>query len=174
MKKGIIQIYTGNGKGKTTASVGLAVRARAHGLRVFYIQLFKDPLFHAGETKLFKKLGIGYKNFVKKHPCYLSNYNLNNIIKEVSKSINYLSKLLSSNKYDLIVFDEVNIALRDKLLSLDKLKHVLKDKPKGVEVVLTGRSAPRELIKLADLVTGMKELKHPFKSGLLCRKGIEY
>lgn len=175
MKKtdGLIQIYTGDGKGKTTAAIGQAIRALGNGLKVCFIQFFKKT--PSGEIKILKKLGIetilsgigffkilGNKNPPQKHK------------KVFQKAFKIAKEKISSGKYDLIILDELCLALSYKLIGKKEVISLLGEKPKKLDLILTGRGAPLWLTKLADLVTQMKKIKHPFDKGVGARKGIEY
>ena len=178
IKKGQIQVCTGNGKGKTTAAIGQVIRILAYGGRVCIIQFFKPK--QIGEIKLLKRTfprQIKIYSICTKHPFFLSKKNKQvppRIKTECIKEWQKIKNGIFKNKYDLIVFDEINIALRDKFIPLKDFIEFLKRKPVSGEWILTGRGIPSQIIKEADLVTEMKEVKHYLKSGLKARKGIEY
>lgn len=170
MQKGFIHIYTGNGKGKTTAAFGLAIRAALSGKKVFIGQFVKDMKYN--ETKIedylhnieIKQLGRG---------CFIYE-NPDGVDKEIAKKgLDECSALLSSGEYDLVILDEINIALYYKLFEVTDVVNALKNKAVKTEVVLTGRYAPQELIDMADLVTEMVEIKHYYSHGVLSREGID-
>jgi len=170
---GMIQIYTGNGKGKTTAALGLALRALGAGKNICVIQFLKTE--NTCEFKCIKK------NLpMIKIKCFGSGkfINKNNISQKekgiARKAFLETKKAFESNKYDLLVLDELNLAIYFRLIELNEIIGLLENKPKKLEVVITGRYAPKELLKKADLVTEMKEKKHYFKKGIKARKGIEY
>ena len=170
LKNGLIQIYTGCGKGKTTAAFGLAMRAAGAGLKVYIMQFIKSGCY--SEVKTLKKVPnitieqCGRGCFIKKRPskkdieCVLIG------VKKVSKKIN-------SKKYGIIILDEVNVALSLGLVKKEFILELIKNKPKDVELVLTGRYCPKYLFKKADLITEMREIKHPYKNGIKSRIGIE-
>ncbi|HAS90720.1 MAG TPA: cob(I)yrinic acid a,c-diamide adenosyltransferase [Clostridiales bacterium] len=171
MEKGYIHIYTGNGKGKTTAAFGLAVRAALSGKKVFIGQFVKNMEYN--ETKIkdylsnieIKQLGRGC--FIYEDP--------EEIDKETAKKgLEECSILLASGEYGLIILDEINIALYFKLFEVSDVVNALKNKAENTEVVLTGRYAPKELIEMADLVTKMVEIKHYYSRGVLSRNGIDH
>ncbi len=177
IKKGQIQIYTDNGKGKTTAAIGQSLRVLAYGGKVCIIQFFKPK--QIGEIKLLKRTfpeQIKICSICKKHPFFLSKKTKPSpqIKTECIKQWQKTKEEVLNNKYDLIVFDEINIALRDGFIRLKDFKELLKQKLDSQEWILTGRKVPCEIIKEANLVTEMKELKHYFKSGLKARRGVEY
>lgn len=168
----MLQIYTGNGKGKTTAAIGLAIRYLGHNKRVCLIQFMKKNIKY-GEIVFLNKIEnidvfqFGTPEFVdKKNPKPID-------IKEAEKGIKKAKEVLSSQKYDLIILDELNVALDFKLLELTKVLSLLDD-VKDQEVVITGRYAPPELIERADLVTEMREIKHYYQKGIGAREGTEY
>jgi cob(I)alamin adenosyltransferase len=178
LKRGIIQIYTGEGKGKTTAALGQTVRALGWGLKVCWVQFIKgNPKI--GELLFRQKLP---KNILKKftfRQFHKTNYyqigQPTNIHKEtVRKAWNFAQKAIKSGQYDLIVLDELNNALDYNLCEIEDVVKTISDKSKSLEVVITGRDAHPKLVKIADLVTEMKKKKHPFDKGLIARRGIEY
>jgi len=168
MEKGYIQVYTGNGKGKSTAAFGLAMRAVGAGLKVIIIQFLKGQKY--SEHSSFKKLGIDYELYGTKEF----------IVGEPSKEAKELAKkgLKRALKafeegYDVVILDEVNVSVYMKVFSVEEVMEVIKAKPDNVELILTGRYAPEEFIEVADLVTEMKEIKHYYQKGIQARRGIE-
>jgi cob(I)alamin adenosyltransferase len=168
---GKIQLYTGNGKGKTTAALGLAIRASGAGLKVFIGQFVKGMHYHELDV-LDKVPNITFKQYGL--DCFIVNEPTQKDIDAAREGYAEMSSIVQEGKYDVVIFDEINIALYYKLISLPDLIVLLKDKPNHMELILTGRYAPDELIEIADLVTEMKEVKHYYKEGLEARKGIEY
>ena len=169
---GLVQVYTGNGKGKTTAALGLALRALGNGLSVTMIQFMK-PDQRSGEYVMSNKL----ENFTL-IPCGLPDLvDPKNITEEDRKAakdaLNKVKELLYSKRYDLFIIDEINVAMGWKLVDVSDVIKMLKGRPKNIEVILTGRYAPEEIIKFADLVTEMRMVKHPYEKGIGPRKGIE-
>ncbi len=168
---GYIHVYTGNGKGKTTAAFGLAMRAAGRGKRVCVIQFMK-PEHGYGEQIAARKLGIevypmGRNKFVnKKNPDKED-------IELARKALELAGEKLREN-YDLLILDEINVAVDFGLVSLEDVLNLLNQIPERTEVVLTGRYAKNEIIERADLVTEMREIKHYFRKGVLAREGIEY
>lgn len=173
LKKGLVQLYTGNGKGKTSAAFGLALRAMGRGLKVYVIQFIKGG-FDYGELYIVNKLpnltlkAFGRGKFITEKIPPEEDVNL------AEEALSLAEKVVKSGKYDIVILDEVNVALNLGLISLERVLELIKNKPKHVELVLTGRYAPKELIEAADLVTEMKEVKHPFNEGVQAREGIEY
>jgi cob(I)alamin adenosyltransferase len=169
--KGYIHLYTGNGKGKTTAALGLAIRAVGAGKKVFIAQFVKGMHYSELDAlKRFPEIVINQYGL----DCFIINQPTEKDILAAHKGLNEVKKAIESHLYDVIVLDEICIALYYQLISLDDLKNVLKNHPKNVEIVLTGRYAPEELIEISDLVTEMKEIKHYFNNGIQARKGIDY
>ncbi|MBU0693907.1 MAG: cob(I)yrinic acid a,c-diamide adenosyltransferase [Candidatus Omnitrophica bacterium] len=174
-RKGLIQIYTGDGKGKTTAAVGLAVRARGHGLRVCYVYFYKDPeKWGYSEHIVLKKVGVDVFAFAKSHPSCSKKTNLEDVRKDCLKGLDFIKKMYGQEEYDLLILDEINISVRDGFLKEEEILGILDSKPKSLELILTGRGATKKIIKKADLVSEIKKVKHPFDSGVKRRKGIEY
>jgi cob(I)alamin adenosyltransferase len=174
-RKGLIHIYTGNGKGKTTAAIGLAIRAVGHGFKVAYVYFHKDPnRWGYGEHKILRKIGVDVSGFARQHPHFYKKLNPNMVRKECLKGLRYIEALYDSNKYDVIILDEIIISLRDGFLDKGEVMKIMKTKPKGLELVLTGRSAKGEVVRCADLVSKTEKIKHPYDSGVQKRIGIEY
>jgi cob(I)alamin adenosyltransferase len=173
LEKGLVQVYTGNGKGKTTAAFGLALRAIGRGLKVYIIQFIKGG-FDYGELYIVDKLpnltlkAFGRGKFVTEKPPGKADVEL------AEEALALAEEVVKSGEYDIVILDEINVALNLKLIQIEKVLELIKNKPKHVELVLTGRYAPNEIIEAADLVTEMKEVKHPFNKGFQARKGIEY
>ena len=173
MKKGFIQIYTGNGKGKTTAAIGLAVRAAGHGMKSYIVQFMKDHPY--GEIESLKRLSewitleqFGNDEFVLKreHPDRKD-------IEVAERGLVRAREKMLDGEYDIIVLDEVCVAIYFRLLKVSEVLELIKEKPEDVELILTGRYCPQELFEKADLVTDMKEVKHYYQKGIIARKGIE-
>ena len=169
--KGLTQIYTGNGKGKTTAALGLAMRAVGTGLKVYIHQFIKGS--PCGEHKTLRKIDnikierCGRGCFVRKKPA----------IKDIECAVRGLARarrVINSGEYDMVILDEINTALDVGLLKPVEVLAVIREKPTSVELILTGRYCPKSLFKYADLVTEMRKVKHPFDKGISARKGIEY
>ncbi len=174
-RKGLIQVYTGDGKGKTTAAIGLACRAFGHNSKVCYIYFHKDPKRRGcGERRGLKKLGVDVFGFAKKHPHFYKNINPEDIRHECLEGIKFIKKIYQEKKYDILILDEINISLRDGFLKEKEILEVLEKKPENLELILTGRNATKRIIEKADLVSEIKKIKHPYDSGLKGRKGVEY
>lgn len=168
-----IQIYTGNGKGKTTAAIGQAIRAAGHGLKTCFVQFMKD--FPYGELKVLKKLDrwitverFGNDSFVfEKRPPNEAE------IGEIRAGLQRAREIMNSGEYDIVVLDEVCVTTYFVLLTADDVLPLLEEKPEGVEIILTGRYCPDEWIEKADLVTRMDEVKHYYQQGVTARQGFE-
>ncbi|HJX05242.1 MAG TPA: cob(I)yrinic acid a,c-diamide adenosyltransferase [Candidatus Nanoarchaeia archaeon] len=173
IKKGLVHIYTGDGKGKTTAAIGLALRARGANLSVLVAQLFKEK---NSEAKSLEKLGIAYLNYSTKHP-FFKKYSEKELASEAEKCIFFVKRVFEMvriKSYDLIVLDEIGPALAYNLVKEDELAEMIKSKPGKTELVMTGRGFPESIIKLADYVTEMRKVRHPYDKGVNARKGIEH
>lgn len=167
---GKIHVYTGNGKGKTTAVLGLALRAIGAGYRVYIIQFLKAQGYSELKSlKLLPRLEI--KRFGQKTYIHGTGTKKDKI--EAQKALEWARKVVISNRHNVVILDEVFLAVFFKLIKANDIIEIIKNKPKNVELVLTGRKANQSIIKLADYVTEMKEIKHPYKKGLLARKGVE-
>jgi cob(I)alamin adenosyltransferase len=170
MKQGYIQVYTGNGKGKTTAAVGLAMRAAGAGFRVYFCQFLKGRASseHNALARFPESITVhrsGKKTFVIE-PTGSDRLCARRCFKKAADAI-------ASNDYSVVVLDEIIAVVRLGLIDIQELLEVLRTRPVGVEIVCTGRNAPQELLELADLVTEMKEIKHYFANGVDARIGIE-
>lgn len=169
---GLIQVYTGDGKGKTTAALGLALRAAGRNMKVLIVQFMKK--WDYGELHSLKLIPyitletFGTKEFIYKGKAKKIDY------EEAEKAFSFGVEGVKSGNYDLVIFDELNMALYYELLDLKEVIKKIKEKPENVEVVITGRKAPQEIIEIADLVTEMREVKHPYQKGVEARKGIEF
>jgi cob(I)alamin adenosyltransferase len=180
LKRGYIQIYTGDGKGKTTASLGLALRAIGHGWKVLIIQFTKGEKEengenYYGEIKAASNLmpNLDVMQFGLNRIVYSSNVSIDDY-KETRKGWEEAQKAISSGDYGLVILDEINVCIDLGLIKVSELKEFLIDRPKNVEIVLTGRRAHPEIISMAHLVTEMKPIKHYFDIGVRARRGIEY
>ena len=173
LEEGLTQVYTGNGKGKTSAAFGLALRAIGRGLKVYVVQFIKGG-FDYGELYVVKRLpnfkmkAFGRGKFVIEMPPKDEDYKL------AKEAFELAQEVVNSGEYDIVILDEINIALSLGLIGVEEVVDLIKNKPKHVELILTGRNAPPEIVAIADLVTEMKEIKHPYSRGLPPRKGIEY
>lgn len=170
MEKGYIQVYTGNGKGKTTAALGLSLRSLCAGNRVFFGQFMKGQDYsELAAPRFLERLTMeqfGTPEFVKGKPSEED-------VKKAERGLRRMQEVLESGDYDLVVFDEINTTLFFHILEIEDVLAVLDRKPEKTEVVLTGRYAPQELIDRADLVTEMKEIKHYYNAGVMARVGVE-
>jgi cob(I)alamin adenosyltransferase len=174
-KKGLIQVYTGEGKGKSTAAIGQAVRAAGHGFKVGSVSFFKDPrAFGYGEHKSLENLEIKTFLFAKKHPHFYKELNPDDVCRECSEGLEFIKELFHDPSWDMLILDEINIAVRDGFLKEEAVLSLLETKPKKLELVLTGRGATEKIIEKADLVSEVREVKHPYSQGIKSREGIEY
>ena len=170
MNKGYIQVYTGNGKGKTTAALGLALRAVCAGKKVYIGQFVKSMKY--SEAKAGKYLpGFEIEQYGK--GCFINREPSKEDIKAAEKGLNKVEKILKEGKYDIVILDEINIAIYYNLLSPSKVIEIIDNKKESTEIILTGRYAHDMIINRADLVTEMKEIKHYFNKGIQARDGIE-
>ncbi len=169
--KGYIHLYTGSGKGKTTAALGLALRAVGAGKKVFIAQFVKG--MHYAELDALKRFPeIALKQYGL--DCFIVNKPTQNDIDAAQKGLTDVSEIIVKNKYGMVILDEICIALHYHLIKIEQVIAVLKSKPVETEIILTGRYASPELYAIADLVTEMTEIKHYFNIGIKARKGIEF
>ncbi len=175
-QKGLVIVYTGGGKGKTSAALGLVLRAVGYNHKVCMVQFVKGS-WHYGELDSAKRLAPEFemitagKGFVgildDKSPR-------EEHVKAANDTLMISREKIASGKFDVVILDEINYAIQLELLKLDDVIDLIKSKPAELDLVLTGNHAAKEVIELADLVTEMKEIKHPFKSGLKAKKGIDF
>ena len=175
-KNGLTIVYTGKGKGKTTAALGIALRATGYKKKICMIQFIKGS-WHYGEMESSKRLepefemvAIG-KGFVGIIDDKSPKEDHQKIAKE---AIRISNEKIQSGKYDIVILDEINYAVNLNLISLDDVLYLIKSKPENVDLVLTGNYAKEEVIEAADLVTEMKEIKHPFQKGIKAKEGIDF
>lgn len=173
LKKGFIQVYTGNGKGKTTAALGQAVRAAGAGMKTYILQFMKEYPYSELNSLRYLSEWItieqkGGDDFVYKKELPSE--------KEKTAAVNALNNaedLMLSSSFDIVILDEILVAIYFKLIHTEEVISFIKKKPESVELILTGRYCPEEIIELADLVTEMKEIRHYYIKGVVSRKGIE-
>ena len=173
MEKGLIQVYTGDGKGKTTAALGLALRPVGHGLKVLVIQFMKGNIDY-GELESSKKLSPYLTIIQSGRETFVSKTNPHPVdIKLAQDGFDLAKKAMAGGTHDILVLDEINVAVDYGLIPLSDLLRLLDAKPSGVELILTGRSARPEILEKADLVTEMVEQKHYYRNGVSAREGVE-
>ncbi len=168
--QGMFHLYTGNGKGKTTAAIGQIIRSLGAGWRVFLGQFVKSMEY--SEIKILKE----YSNLTIRQygkGCFIETVPAEEDIEAAQRGLVEMGEVLRGGNYQLVVLDEANIAIHFKLFSASQLLEVIEERAEGVEVVVTGRNAERELIERADLVTSMEKVKHYYQQGVLARDGIE-
>lgn len=173
LEQGLIQVYTGDGKGKTTATLGLALRAAGHGLRVEIIQFMKGWLGY-GELQ-----GVKWLPTVAIHPFGRDGWVHPDRPEpedreQAARALAYARQVMADGEADIVVLDEINVALDYGLLDLEAVLALLDEKPRAVELVLTGRDAHPQVLCRADLVTEMRKVKHPYDQGIAGRRGIEF
>jgi cob(I)alamin adenosyltransferase len=170
---GFVEIFTGNGRGKSSAALGVVLRALGHGLRAHIIYFMKGN-YPYGEQKIISQLpnvtfaAFGQEDFVD--PANVKPEER----EQARQALKEARRAVLSNEYDLVVLDEVNVAVAWKLVDLEEVIELIKEKPQKVELILTGRYADGKLIQLADLVTEMVEVKHPYQKGITSRRGFDY
>ncbi len=186
LERGMVHVYTGAGKGKTTAAMGLAMRAIGQGMRVCVVQFLKGRSWQSGERLTAKRLAPE----LEIHPFGADQWGDRREGEEdtpwwqlppsqedrrrAREGLAFLRSALAGGRYDVVVADEVLGALRGGLIPLDGVMEIIRDRPPRVELVLTGRAAPAEVVEAADLVTEMKSVKHPYERGVEARRGIDY
>lgn len=171
--KGLIHIYTGDGKGKTTAAIGLGIRAAGHGLKVCMLQFMKGRVNY-GELETVKLIpNFTIVQFGR--PEFVNKANPEKIdIEGAEEALQHAREIISGGKYDVVILDEVNVAVDFGLISPEDVLEIMRKKPEHVELIMTGRNAKQEFIDAADLVTEMREIKHYYSNGVEARQGIEF
>ncbi|MEJ2649869.1 MAG: cob(I)yrinic acid a,c-diamide adenosyltransferase [Sedimentisphaerales bacterium] len=179
LEKGLVQIYTGDGKGKTTAAFGLALRAAGQGNKVLIYQFLKPPSLDIGERFAVQLgavrirvecLDIPWdmaKSFSDEHAVASAQAAIKDVLEK-------LAQTAEKRFYDVLILDEIIFCLSKKLARFEDVRRIIDRRASGVEIVMTGRDAAKELIEIADLVTEMKNIKHPFEKGIAARRGIEF
>lgn len=167
--KGYLQVYTGNGKGKSTASFGLALRARGAGLRVKIIQFIKSRNY--SEIGILKQIGVEIQQFGR--GCFIFNDPAPEDIAVAEEALKTVRAIMTDKDTDLLILDEINVAWSVGLFNKETFRKLIDQKPDSLELICTGRNAPDFLIEKADLVTEMKEIKHYYQAGVEARNGIE-
>ncbi len=173
-EKGLVLVFTGNGKGKTTAALGMALRAWGHGMKVLILQFIKSQQCgeHVAAEKMqptleIRPLGLGFINF--SDPANVARQQ-----RAAQEALEQVTTAMTSGNYQMLILDEILYALHYGLLEVSAVIGLLEQKPEHLHLVLTGRDAPPEIIERADLVTEMREIKHPFKQGIGAQQGIEF
>jgi len=173
LEVGLTQVYTGNGKGKTSAAFGLALRAVGRGLKVYVIQFIKGG-FDYGELHIVDRLpnleiaAFGRGRFIGRGSTTEED------LEQARKALGHAREIVGGGEHDIVILDEINVAVDYELIGVEEVADLIKNKPGHVELVLTGRAVHPDIVELADLVTEMREVKHPFNRGIEARKGIEY
>ncbi len=171
--KGLTMVYTGNGKGKTTAALGLALRAMGNGKKVFMLQFMKGSKEY-GEVRMTPSLPLltlvqsGLESFVSKDDPSAEDLRL------ARQGLDLAKDAIDSGNYDLIILDEINIALDYSLFPLEEALNLIKNKPNHLDLVLTGRYAPPQILEMADLISDVQEIRHHYAAGIQARAGIEF
>lgn len=175
MQKGLIHIYTGEGKGKTTASIGLAVRALGHGFKVAYASFFKKPNSYGyNEISVIKNLGATVFTFSEGMPMANPQISPEEYHTSTQQGLNELQKFISDHNTQLLVLDEILIAIKYGYISEEELFEFIEMKPVETELVLTGRGASEGVKNRADYITVLTKEKHPYEKGIKAREGIEF
>lgn len=175
LKKGLIQVYTGDGKGKTTAALGQGLRSCGRGLQVCMVQFLKGQ--DTGELHSVEKLHPLFKiyRFEKERGFFwtLSDQEKMELKEDIDRGFEFIKGVVANKECDILIIDELLGVLSNSLLETDEVVKLLKEKPDSMEIIITGRNASKEIMEVADLVTEMKEIKHYFNSGVHARVGIE-
>lgn len=171
-RKGYVHLYTGEGKGKTTAAFGLALRTLGHGGRVFVVQFMKRG--RTGETRALSAFGDRIKIIQTGPAGFMNEGSRDRFARAAARGFAEVKSALLSGEYDMVIADELAVAVGLGLIPVEDVLELIRNKPSATELVITGRYAPQELQDAADLVTEMREIKHYYKKGVKARKGIEF
>jgi len=181
LKQGLVQVYTGDGKGKTSAAVGAAMRALGRGLRVCLIQFLKggEP---SGELEALRTLpnvrirrfGTDWRELAQRNRAWWTAAPTEQERNLAQEGLRFAEQIISSGEHDVVILDEINVACSKSLVQVEDILRIATKRPPHVEIIMTGRSAPDALMKAADLVTEMKEVKHPLAGGMPARRGVEF
>ncbi len=171
LSRGFVQIYTGDGKGKTTAALGLSLRALGAGFRVFFAQFLKSGEY--SEIKALKVFAPRVEIAQFGRGCFVRGRPEKEDFELAQRGLRLAREKIFSGAFELVVLDELNLALHFGLIPLEEVLSLLEERPQGVELVITGRYAPKPLLEVADLVTEMREVKHYYRQGVKARVGIE-
>ena len=179
LEKGLVQIYTGDGKGKTTAAFGLALRAAGQGNKVLIYQFLKPPSLNIGERFALQLGAVRIRAEALDTPWDMSKSfedekAVARMQAAISEALERIAQMAEKRFYDVLILDEIIFCLSKGLAKLEDIKNIIDRRDPVVEIVMTGRGATKELIEMADLVTEMKNIKHPFDKGLSARRGIEF
>lgn len=175
-EQGLTIVYTGKGKGKTTAALGIVLRATGYGKKICMIQFIKGS-WHYGEMESSKKLGSNFEMIAvgKGFVGIIDDSSPREEHEETAKeALKIAEKKMQSGDYDIIILDEINYAVNLGLIKVNDVTELIKSKPSDLDLILTGNYAKDEVLKLADLITEMKEIKHPFQKGVKAKKGIDF
>lgn len=176
LEQGLVHVYTGDAKGKTTAAFGLACRAAGHGLKVLFAQFFKGGVNESGEAGISRRVpNLTIRRFEQVHPLFAGDIDRDTLRETIRRDFEETTTLVMSGTYDVVVLDEINNVISQGWMDKEPLLALIQARPANVELVLTGRAAPDDIIAAADYVTEMRMVKHPFRdAGIAARKGIEY
>ena len=173
--RGLTQVYTGDGKGKTTAALGAALRALGWGLKVCVVQFIKGYA-DTGEMKIAERFPSQYviRQFATDSSGYIDEEQARGRRQECEAAMAYAEEVVAGGEFDVVILDEINNAMAYKLIDVERALRLIREKPAHVELILTGRRAPVEIVQAADLVTEMLMIKHPHEQGIAARRGIDY
>ena len=174
--KGLVIVYTGDGKGKTTAALGLCIRAVGYDEQICIVQFIKGS-WKYGELEGIKKLASNVELYQKGRGfvgIIDDKLDKSEHIKAAKEALEFAREKILSGKYDIVILDEINVAIHLDLIGVEDVLKVIDEKPELLDLVLTGRNAKKEIIERADLVTEMREIKHPFQKGIMAQKGIDF
>ena len=175
IKQGLVQVFTGDGKGKTSAALGIALRAIGWGLRVCIVEFIKG--YEAtGEIKIAERFAGQYeiRQFATDPTCYIDEAKAQQRKIECEAAMAYAEEVVKSEEFDVVILDEINNAMGYSLIEVARVLELIRERPPHVELILTGRRAPQSIVDAADLVTEMRLIKHPFEKGIPARRGLDY
>jgi cob(I)alamin adenosyltransferase len=173
---GLVQVYTGDGKGKTTAALGIALRAIGRGLRVVFVQFMKESPMGTGELETAERLApdLVVKQFDGNFLGGVTPEKVKEVKEGVEKGFQFVREAMAKRTCDILVLDEISHVMNFMVMEVKDVLKLIDEKPPDMELILTGRDMPKEILERADLVTEMRKIKHPFEKGAIARRGIEY
>ena len=173
---GLVHVYTGDGKGKSTAALGQVLRALGYEKRAYIVQFLKSKDLLSGESRSLSKFhdSVEFVRYHQVHPMFDPGVDMDQLRASVAEALKETRKAMLSGNYDIVVLDEINNAVADGFVDVETVVGFVRSKPEEVELILTGRNAKQEVMDAADYVTEMKCIKHPFQRGVPARRGIEF
>jgi cob(I)alamin adenosyltransferase len=176
LTRGLVHVYTGEGKGKSTAALGQVLRSLGYGLKAYIVQFLKSKESLSGEVNALARFGDDVKlvRYHQVHPIFDPDVDVNQLRASISEALDEAREAMLSADYDIVVLDEINNAVSDGFVEIETISEFISSRPEKVELILTGRDAAQKIMEQANYVTEMRCVKHPFEEGIPARRGIEF